>query len=741
MPHPATLRPTAAVRPAVDVTTVDVVGVLIRGAADQPSTRGDGRRADGACAPPRDGPAFACCCSWHALSRSAPGHRPVAVVARPRAARRRGGSAALRAFGRCPAGPGRRVAGGPRAPGRAVLGTNALLYAAAGLLAGSRPARGARALGLGGRGGVAAAPASAGRRLVVALLSGSVVAWSTSVCDLLLTARCCAGRPSRHWSARSSGWSAGGRGDRVAARAAGRLPGLGCWCLVVLAPHSAPSSGGSVRSRSASRRHTVRAAATVNTRTTAQPALRGRILDRNGIPLVDNTAETVVTVDRTVLADAKDGGRALRQARRDGAGRAVRPAVGHAPSCAARPAPRPPRPAGAGPRTSRCRCSSGPTRAGRSACSSAPTSTPGSRWWRRRCASTHSSGRSTRHRSWATSRRPTAAGRRRRPRPVGDLDLVGRTGLEKQYERSCAAPPGAPRSPSTPVAWSPGCCPRSRRCPDATWSPTSTSGSRPPPSRRCGGRWPLRAGAGIGPTARPRWSSTPRPAGSSPRRATPPTTRTSGPAGSARRPSRRSPPRRPASPLVNRVTSAVYPPASTFKVVSLPAAVRAGNSLSRHLRLHQQLPDRQPHVRQLRVARLRADLPDQGHRGLLRHDLLRLRLPVVAGAGRSGGDRPTRTTPSWRWPTPSASARDTGIDLPGERSRSHPRPRLEARRRGRHPDRHLPPGEHRLPGGRAHGPAARGIPQGAWRWRTAAAASSSGPGTRRTSPSARATSR
>jgi penicillin-binding protein 2 len=53
------------------------------------------------------------------------------------------------------------------------------------------------------------------------------------------------------------------------------------------------------------------AAASVNTRTTVQPALRGRILDRNGIPLADNTSETVVTVDRTVLAGAKDGGRAL----------------------------------------------------------------------------------------------------------------------------------------------------------------------------------------------------------------------------------------------------------------------------------------------------------------------------------------------------------------------------------------------------------------------------------------------
>ena len=53
------------------------------------------------------------------------------------------------------------------------------------------------------------------------------------------------------------------------------------------------------------------AAASVNTRTVTEPAVRGRILDRNGIALVDNTTETVVTVDRAVLVDAPDGGRDL----------------------------------------------------------------------------------------------------------------------------------------------------------------------------------------------------------------------------------------------------------------------------------------------------------------------------------------------------------------------------------------------------------------------------------------------
>lgn len=40
------------------------------------------------------------------------------------------------------------------------------------------------------------------------------------------------------------------------------------------------------------------------------PALRGRILDRHGQPIVDNVVRTDVTVDRAALADAEDGGRA-----------------------------------------------------------------------------------------------------------------------------------------------------------------------------------------------------------------------------------------------------------------------------------------------------------------------------------------------------------------------------------------------------------------------------------------------
>ena len=47
------------------------------------------------------------------------------------------------------------------------------------------------------------------------------------------------------------------------------------------------------------------------TSTVAVPALRGRILDRDGRPLVDNAVRTDITIDRAALADADDGGRAV----------------------------------------------------------------------------------------------------------------------------------------------------------------------------------------------------------------------------------------------------------------------------------------------------------------------------------------------------------------------------------------------------------------------------------------------
>ena len=55
----------------------------------------------------------------------------------------------------------------------------------------------------------------------------------------------------------------------------------------------------------------VRAATRVNTRVIVQPAVRGRILDAARKPLADNTSAASVTVERAALLAANDGGRDL----------------------------------------------------------------------------------------------------------------------------------------------------------------------------------------------------------------------------------------------------------------------------------------------------------------------------------------------------------------------------------------------------------------------------------------------
>lgn len=52
---------------------------------------------------------------------------------------------------------------------------------------------------------------------------------------------------------------------------------------------------------------------TAQTRVITEPAVRGRILDRTGAVLADNAFSTDVTIERRVLVEAADGGRALVQ--------------------------------------------------------------------------------------------------------------------------------------------------------------------------------------------------------------------------------------------------------------------------------------------------------------------------------------------------------------------------------------------------------------------------------------------
>ncbi|HEV7195304.1 MAG TPA: rod shape-determining protein MreD, partial [Pedococcus sp.] len=77
-------------------------------------------------------------------------------------------------------------------PGAPALGTNALLYAAAGLLAGAGRREGPAPWGWLAVIGVAASAVEMAGRVVVALLSGVTVVWPTIGLRLLLTSLLCA---------------------------------------------------------------------------------------------------------------------------------------------------------------------------------------------------------------------------------------------------------------------------------------------------------------------------------------------------------------------------------------------------------------------------------------------------------------------------------------------------------------------------------------------------------------------
>ncbi len=86
-----------------------------------------------------------------------------------------------------------------------------------------------------------------------------------------------------------------------------------------------------------------KAAAAVTTRTLAEPALRGRILDAQGRPLVANATSLAVTVERASLVGAPDGGRALVQRIATALGRPAEPLWDKTFSCGSPGAPAAPR--------------------------------------------------------------------------------------------------------------------------------------------------------------------------------------------------------------------------------------------------------------------------------------------------------------------------------------------------------------------------------------------------------------
>lgn len=321
------------------------------------------------------------------------------------------------------------------------------------------------------------------------------------------------------------------------------------------------------------------AAATVNTRTVTEPAVRGRILDRHGTPLVDNTTETVVTVDRAVLVDAEDGGRDLvaRVAKLLGApfeqlwGRTQLCGVGGAPPapvCWAGSAYVPiPLVSGVDPRKALNLLERPDLFPGVGVSAQPVRDHPAEPtvnaahllgYLGRSDAEDVSSSKGT----------------------IGDLDLVGRSGLEQQYDRQLRGTPGRttvavdPRgivtsqlAHSDPVPGQDLVTNLDARVQSTAERALSTAVAN---ARRRGDRADSAAavvldvtnGAVVAAASYPTYDPQIWTGGVSAAELARLTDLTAG------------------TPLVSRVTSAAFSPASTFKVVSLPAAVAAGNSLA-----------------------------------------------------------------------------------------------------------------------------------------------------------------
>jgi penicillin-binding protein 2 len=320
------------------------------------------------------------------------------------------------------------------------------------------------------------------------------------------------------------------------------------------------------------------AAAVVNTRTVTEPAVRGRILDRNGTPLVDNTTETVVTVDRSVLADAPDGGRDLvtRVARVVGA--PVEQLWGRTQLCGVAGAP--PAPVcWAGSAYVPIPLVSGVDPHKALSLLERLDRYPGVGVSAQPVRDYPADGRVNAAHLLGYLGRSDADDVRTSKGAIGDLDLVGRSGLEQQYDRQLRGTPGTttvavdPRGIVTsqlahldPVPGQDLVTNLDARVQSAAERALATAVAA---ARKRGDRADSAAavvldvtnGAVVAAASYPSYD---------------PRVWTGGV--SAEELARLTDPSA-GTPLVSRVTSAAFSPASTFKVVSLPAAVAAGNAL------------------------------------------------------------------------------------------------------------------------------------------------------------------
>ena len=320
-----------------------------------------------------------------------------------------------------------------------------------------------------------------------------------------------------------------------------------------------------------------RAAATLNTRTVTEPAVRGRILDRTGRPLADNSTQTVVSVERGVLADADDAGRALVQRLASALGVPFDELWGRTQLCGAPGAP--PQPvcwAGSPYVPVPLLSGADPTRA--LGLLEHPDTYPGvtvtAQPVRDYAQSDVNAAHVLGYLGRASEQDVTGSKGR-----LSGLDLVGRAGLEQQYDAQLRGVPGVdvvsldPRgvvngevSSTAPV---PGrdlvtnLDARVQAAAESALQSAATSARSRGYAADSGAAVVLDVtnGAVVAAASYPTYDPAVWTGGISSKDLASLTSAAAG------------------TPLVSRVTAGAYPPASTFKVVSLPAAVEAGNDL------------------------------------------------------------------------------------------------------------------------------------------------------------------
>lgn len=322
----------------------------------------------------------------------------------------------------------------------------------------------------------------------------------------------------------------------------------------------------------------VAAAGSVNTRVVAEPAVRGRILDRNGTPLVDNASEVVVTIERKTLVEAGDGGKALVGKVARALGQPVDELWARSRDCGTPGAPPPPV------------CFSGspyqpvPLAAGVDPVRALSllerrAEFPGVDVQARPVRDYPARGQAAAAHVLGYLARANAEDLEVGEGRVGDGDLVGRSGLEQEYDQVLRGTPGRttvavdPRGVVTRTLSVQAPVPgrdvrthldlRVQRAAETALS-HAVSGARTRGWKADAGAavvLDVRDGGVVAAASYPAYDPTVWTGGITEEELAKLTDDEAG------------------TPLVSRVTSAGFAPASTFKAISLPAAVAAGNRL------------------------------------------------------------------------------------------------------------------------------------------------------------------